>query len=171
MAWNIERIFFFFFSIQNVKSSFSIIFLKIFPISFSWMLICSFQIVFIYYRFNFCIFFLNLYQFLHVLSMCYIILKAFIIILLIGFIIVFCFLSNPENLYIIQQDLNLFYDIFRITNDDDQRWNCYIYIYKLLIFTFRKKWMKTFLNKFITFINHDFYVITLNILNALHQCL
>ena len=48
MFWNISRIYFFFFSIQNIKSNCYIIFLKFFPIIFFWWKIYSFPVTFIY---------------------------------------------------------------------------------------------------------------------------
>ena len=54
MFWNISRIYFFFFSIQNIKSNWCIISLKSFSIIFFWWKICSVSVVFIYKRFNFC---------------------------------------------------------------------------------------------------------------------
>ena len=52
--WNIRKIYFFFFHIQNIKSNYYIVFLKIFPIIFFWWKIYFFLLLFIYKRLNFC---------------------------------------------------------------------------------------------------------------------
>ena len=67
MSWNISSIYiFFFFSIQNIKCSCYIIFLKFSPITFSWWKTYFLLVIFIYKRFNFCnslwIFFLFLHD-------------------------------------------------------------------------------------------------------------
>ena len=56
MTWQeyTVRIYFFFFSIQNIKGNCFIIFLRCFPIIFFWWKMYSFSYIFIYKRFNFC---------------------------------------------------------------------------------------------------------------------
>ena len=56
---------FFLFCIQNIKSNCYIIFVKFFPIIFFWWIVCSFSVMFIYKRFNFCYSLLVFFLFLH----------------------------------------------------------------------------------------------------------
>ena len=54
LAFHEGRIYFFYFSIQNIKINCYIIFLKFFPIIVFWRIVYSFSIIFIYKKFNFC---------------------------------------------------------------------------------------------------------------------
>ena len=47
--------------------------------------------------------------------------KHLLSLLLMGFIVAFCFLSNQEILYIIHHDSDLFYDIYNTLNEHNQR--------------------------------------------------
>ena len=124
MFWNISRIYFFFFSIQNAKSNCNIIFLKIFAVIFLWWEIYSFPIVFIYKRFNFCFFFADLFLFLHDLtrllqhieSSCCIFYWWDSLLLL----------SNQENLYMTLHKPNLFYDIYDTITEHNWRQTHYL---------------------------------------------
>ena len=53
MFWNVSRVYFFFFNIQNIKSNCRIIFLKRFPVVYFWWIFYSISIIFIDKRFNF----------------------------------------------------------------------------------------------------------------------
>ena len=68
MFWNINRIYFLFFSVQNFKSNWQIIFLKFIPIIFFWYKIYSFPLKFTHRRFNFCYSLWDLFLFLHDLT-------------------------------------------------------------------------------------------------------
>ena len=50
MFWNISRIYFFFFSIQNIRSNYYIIFLILFPVIFLWWNIYSLTVLILYKR-------------------------------------------------------------------------------------------------------------------------
>ena len=114
----IGRIYFLFFSIQNIKNNCSIIFLNFSPIFFSWWKIYSFPVIFIYKRFNFCFSLQIFFLFLHDLTRLLKCIESIdYLFLLIEFIVAFCFLSNQENLYVIHHNLDLFYDIYNTINE------------------------------------------------------
>ena len=104
---------FFFFSIQNIKSNYCIIFLRFFPITFFLMetlflpsylyLLIQGLIFVIFCRSCFISFWFNATvtaYWKHLLSFS-----------LMGFIVAFRFLSNQENLYMMHLNLDLFYNI------------------------------------------------------------
>ena len=70
--WNIGSIYFFFFSIQNIKSNCYFIFLNFFSNQLFWWKLYSFSVIFTYKRFNFsyslCIFFLFLHDLVRLLQ-------------------------------------------------------------------------------------------------------
>ena len=74
--------------------------------------------------------------------------------------LLFCSLSNQENLYMVHYDSNLFYDIYNTTIEHNRRQTHYL----LLVpnyFDIYFEWIKKFFYNFICFIiNDDFYVIT-----------
>ena len=122
MFWNISSIYFFFFSIQDIKSNNYIIFLKFFSIIFFWWKIYPFPVIFIYKRFIFGyslrIFFLIFSWFNATVTAYW---KHLLSFFLIGFIVAVCFLSNQENLYMIHQDSDLYYDVYNAINEYNQR--------------------------------------------------
>ena len=74
-----------------------------------------------------------------------------------AWLLIFCFLSNQENLYIIHHNSDLFYDIYNITNEHNWRQTHRFQIILISIF----KWIKKLFSNFVCFIiNHDLYVIT-----------
>ena len=79
LFWNICRICFLLFSIQNIKSNCYTIFIIFFSIVFFWWKIYSFLVVFIYQRFNFCYSLQILFYFFIIYQDCYSVLKEFII--------------------------------------------------------------------------------------------
>ena len=79
MLWNINRIYFFFFNIQNIKRNCYMIFLKFFPIIFFLWKIYSFSLIFIYKRFNFRYSLQIFFYFFEIWRNCYSKFKAFII--------------------------------------------------------------------------------------------
>ena len=120
MFWDISRIYFFFFNIQNIKSNsvshIYIIFLKFFPIIFFWWKIYSFPVIF-----QFLLFFAYLCWVLHDLTQALQRIENILLsFLLMRFIAAFLFLSNQENLYLIHQNSGLFYDISNTRNEHDQ---------------------------------------------------
>ena len=74
-------------------------------------------------------------------------------------LVLFCFLTNQENLYMIDHDLDLFCDIFNtITNIIEDKPTTSHCLQIILISVF--KWIKKFFYNFICYItNHDFCVI------------
>ena len=121
MLWNISRI-------QNIKSSYYIIFLKFFPIFFFWYKIYYFSVISIelYYGLIFAAYFRSFFTsswFNAPVTACW---KHILWFLLMGFIVAFCFLFNQENLYMIHQDSNLFYDICNTINEHNRRQTHYL---------------------------------------------
>ena len=128
--WNISRIYFFFFSIQNIKRNSYNIFLKFFPIIFFWWNIYYFPVNLPIKVSTFVIlcgsFFISSWFNTTVTTFW----KHLFTFLLIGFIVVFLsvylfvwFLSNQENLYMIHDDSGLFYGIYNTINEHNQIWN------------------------------------------------
>ena len=112
--WNMNRIWFFFFSIQNVKSNCYIIFSQFFPIIFFWWKIYSFP----------AIFFVKALLFV-ILCGSFLISSWFSatvteywknICLIYWWDLLLLFLSSQEDLYMTHHDSNLFYDIYNIIN-------------------------------------------------------
>ena len=124
---------------QNIKSNCSIISLNSFPIIFADGK-CIPSNLFIYKRFNLW-FLVDVFLFFHATVTAY--WKYLLSFLLIGFIVAFLFLlflSNQENLYMINQNSDIFYDIYDTINEHNNY-----------------EWLKKFFNHFICFIiNHDF---------------
>ena len=149
---------FFFFIIQNINNNCYIIFLKFYPIFFSWWENYSFQFIFINKRFSFCYSFRFFSYFFMIQLNCYCVLKAFIIFFIDRiYCWLFVFLFNQENQYIIQHNLNLFYNIYNAIAEHNRRKSHY-----LLNFSLHFKWIKKFFYNFMCIINnHDFYAVTL----------
>ena len=122
MFWNISRIYFFFYSMQIIKSNCYVIFLKFLSNHLFLMEICSYQVMFLQKRFNLCyslwIFFLfphNLTRLLqHIESIYYLFL-----------LVAFCILSNQGNQYMVCFDWDLFYDIYNTITEHNQRNSLY----------------------------------------------
>ena len=74
-------------------------------------------------------------------------------------LLLFCFLSNQENLFMIHHDLDLFWDIYNIINEHkDKLINFHLFFQIILISILE---LKKFFYNFISFvINQDFYIIT-----------
>ena len=127
MFLDVSRIYFFFFSIQNIKNNCYIFFLKFFQIIFLWWKIDFFLVIFIYIRFNFCYSFSMFPYLFMIYRYCSSIMKASIIssIDMIS-CCCFCFLSNQENLYMIHHNSDLFYSISNTTNEYNQGQNHYL---------------------------------------------
>ena len=141
---------------QNIKSNCSIISLNSFPIIFADGK-CIPSNLFIYKRFNLW-FLVDVFLFFHATVTAY--WKYLLSFLLIGFIVAFLFLlflSNQENLYMINQNSDIFYDIYDTINEHNNyelSTSHWFFQSNLIIFN---KWLKKFFNHFICFIiNHDF---------------
>ena len=111
---------------QNIKSNYYIIFLKIFPIIFFWWKIYSFPFIFIYKMFNLCysvrifLFLYDLKRLLqHIEKMCFSFIDGI-------YCCFFCFLFNQENLRMIHHNSNLFYDIYNTITEHNQRQTYYL---------------------------------------------
>ena len=111
---------------QNIKSNYYIIFLKIFPIIFFWWKIYSFPFIFIYKMFNLCysvrifLFLYDLKRLLqHIEKMCFSFIDGI-------YCCFFCFLFNQENLRMIHHNSNLFYDIYNTITEHNQRQTHYL---------------------------------------------
>ena len=111
---------------QNIKSNYYIIFLKIFPIIFFWWKIYSFPFIFIYKMFNSCysvrifLFLYDLKRLLqHIEKMCFSFIDGI-------YCCFFCFLFNQENLRMIHHNSNLFYDIYNTITEHNQRQTHYL---------------------------------------------
>ena len=120
MIWvmfrNKSKIYFFFFSIQDINSN-CYTFFNFFPIIFFWKCI-----LFQFYLSMKGLIFAILLQIFPVSSWfwhkCYSILKAFLIFFIEEtYCSFFVFLSNDENLYMIHHDSDLFHDIYKIFKD------------------------------------------------------
>ena len=75
-------------------------------------------------------------------------------------LLLFRFLSNQENQYMIHHDLNLFYDTYHTITEYNQRQTHYLSVIPNYYF-FVFKWMIKLFYNFICFIiNHNFYVMT-----------
>ena len=155
---NISRIYFFFLSVQNIKSNCYIIFLKFFLITFFWWKTYSLLVIFTYKRFNFCtlcVSFLNPSWLNATVTANW----KHLSFLLIEFI-AFLFLSNQENLYMIHHHSHLFYNICNTINGHNQRRNHHLSLILRIQFDIFNKWFKKFFNNLICFIIiHYFYVI------------
>ena len=84
MFWNIEGIYIFVFSIQNIQSSFYIIFLKFFSTIFFWWIVYSFPVIYIYECLNFCYSFSMFSYFFIIQRNYYSVLKTFVILFIDG---------------------------------------------------------------------------------------
>ena len=148
MFSNISRIFFYFFSIQNIKSNCYIVFFKLFPIIFSWWKISFFPVMFIYKRFNFCYSF-RMFSYLFMASSDSA-LKAFSLFFIDRIhCCFFIFLSNQQNLYMIHHDLDFIYDIFNVKNEHNHH-----------LWLIPKCFDICFYNFICFIVNNYFYVIT-----------
>ena len=154
MFWNIIRIYFSIFNIQNTESNSYSIFLNFFPIIFFWCKIYSLPCIFIYETFIFlaCFPISSWFETTVLKNICHLFYWWDLLLL-------FPFLSNQENIYMIHHDSDLFYDIYSTINKHNQRQTHYLsLILKLMsIFNLIKKFFYSF-SCFI--INHDFYAIT-----------
>ena len=102
-----------------------------------------FSVIFTNKRFNFCY---SAWMFLYsaiINRNCYSVLKIFVILLLMGFIVFFCFLSSQENLHMILQYQDLFYDIFNATIEHNGR-QTHSLVLILNYFDIYFKWIKSF---------------------------
>ena len=119
MFWNIGRIYFFLFSIQNIKSNCSIILLKLFRIIFfCWKFIPS-QI----WLFIKDLIFVILLEYFSTSSWFNATVKAYwkyLFFLLARFIVVFLLFSNQKNLFMIHHNQDLFYDIYNKLNEHNR---------------------------------------------------
>ena len=111
-------IYIFFFSIRNIESNYYIIFLNFTPIIFFWWKIYSFPLIFICKRFNFCYSFRIFSWFSSWLNAT---VTAYWKHLLFFYgwdlLLLFCFLSNQENLYMIHYKCDLFYGYHDTINE------------------------------------------------------
>ena len=116
-----------FFSIQNIKSNCFIIFLKLFWNIFSWLKIYFFPVISIYKKLNFCyslwIFFWFLHDLMQLLkcieNICYLFNWW-------NLLLLFCFLSNQQNLYAIYHNTDFFYDICHTINEHNRKQTHYL---------------------------------------------
>ena len=123
MFWDVGRIYFLIFPMQNIKnkrSFFSVFFQSFF---FFWWVIYCFLVIFIDKSLNFCYSFRMSSSFFMIYCDCYSILKAFIVFFIDK---IYLFLCNWENLYMIHLSLNWFYCICNAINDYNQRQNHYL---------------------------------------------
>ena len=104
LFWNISRICFFFYNIQNLKSNSYIIFLKLFLTIFFWWKLYSFLVIFIHKRLNFCYYLWVFFCFFVILHYYYNVLKAFIIFFIDG--IYYCFFALYPTRSIIEKLIN-----------------------------------------------------------------
>ena len=123
MFWNISRTYFFFFSIQNIKSNYYIIFsnftffsqssspdgifipsqLYLFMKDLIFVILCGSFLISTWFNVMVTAYWKHLLSFL---------LRRFI-----AAFLLFCFLSNQENLYMIHRDLDWFYHIYDTINE------------------------------------------------------
>ena len=127
MFWNISRIYLFFFSIKNIKSDCYIIFFQNF--SNHLFLIDSLFLpsyiflmkVLIFLILSACFpYFHSLIRLLQRIE------KTFVIFYWWDLLLLFCFLSNQENVYMIHHTLDLFYDNYNTITQHNQRQNHYL---------------------------------------------
>ena len=94
------------------------VFLKFFPTIFFWQKMYSFPVIFIYKRRNVCyslwMFFLLLHDLTRMLQH---IENIYYLFYWCNFLLLFCFLSNQENVYMIHHDSHLFCDICNTINE------------------------------------------------------
>ena len=133
MFWNKSRAYFFFSSIQNIKTN-CFIFLKFFPIIFLWWKIYLFPFILNYKRF---------------------------------LLLLFCFSSNQENLYMRHHDSDLFYDIYNIITKQSWANPLTLINSKLFWYVFVSEWKSSIITSCASswFPCYHF----LNALNALHH--
>ena len=76
-------------------------------------------------------------------------------------LLLFCFLSSQENLYMIHHRFYLFCGIYDTINEHKQSQKNYLSSIFLDYFDVIKEWFKRFFNNFVYFvINHDLFIIT-----------
>ena len=98
MFWNISKIYFFFFCLENIESFCEIIILKLFPVIFFWWKIYFFPVMFIYKRFNFFVVCRFFFYFFMASRYCYSVLKALIIFFI--YVIYCCFsIETGKSMY------------------------------------------------------------------------
>ena len=123
---NTSRMYLFFFSMQNINSNCLITFLKFFPIIFFWWKIIPSPL----YSFIKDLSLVILSGFFPISSWFYATATACCKHLLsfywLNLLLLFCFLSNQENLHMIQHDFDLFYDIYNTINQYNRRQTHYI---------------------------------------------
>ena len=82
-----------------------------------------------------------------------------------------CFLSSQENIYMIHHNSYLFYGICNIINKNIDKITTFNWCFSNDLIS-RKKWFTELFANFICFtISHNFYIISLNPLSALHHYL
>ena len=121
--WNISRIYFFFFSVETIKSNCYVIFLNVFPVICLWWIVYSFVKIFICKAVNFCYFLWIFFYFLVIngtVTAYWRHLLSFFVIFLI-YSCCFVFLPNQGNLYMIHHNLDFFHDIYHTTIEQSQR--------------------------------------------------
>ena len=128
MFWNISRIYFFFCSIQNIKRNCYITFLIVFPTFFSaeksnpsqlylfikgliFVFLCGSVFISSWFNTIFTAYWKHLLSFL---------------LMVLNLLLLFCFLSNKENVYMIRHDCDLFYGIYNTIVEHNQRQNHYL---------------------------------------------
>ena len=159
MFWDIGRIYFFFFNIQNIKSNsvshIYIIFLKFFPIIFFWWKIYSFPVIF-----QFLLFFAYLCWVLHDLTQALQRIENILLsFLLMRFIAAFLFLSNQEN-YIWSTKILVYLMTFLTQEMNMIKYTLPPFHWFQIILISIFKWIKKFFHNFTCFIIHcDFYIV------------
>ena len=107
-------------------SNYYIIFLEFFPVIFFWWQIYSFPFILIYKRFKFCYSWQVsfIYSWFNADVTAY--WKHFLSFYWWSLLLLFCFLSNLENLYMISNALDLFLDICDTTNEHKRKQTHYL---------------------------------------------
>ena len=129
MFLHISRIYVLFFSIQNIKINCWIIFLKFFLIIFFWQKIYSFPFIFIYKLYLLILFKVSTFVILFESFLMSSSFNTFVTAYwkhLSFLLLLFCFLSNQENLYMIHHDSDLFYDVYNTKNEHNKRQTHYL---------------------------------------------
>ena len=120
-------IYIFFFSIQNIKSKYYIIFLNFTEIIFFWWKIYSFALILICKRFNFCYSFRTFSWFsswLKATVTAY--WKHLLFFYRWDLLLLFCFLFNQKDLYVIHYEYDLFYGYHDTINESNLRQTHYL---------------------------------------------
>ena len=123
MFWNKNKIFFFIFRVQNIKSNCYIIFLKCFQIIIFWWKIYSFQLYLFIKGLIFVILCRSFFFFHNLTRLLQRIESSFYLFSWWDLFLLSCFLSSWENRYNIHHDWDLFYDIYNTLTTHSQRQN------------------------------------------------